>query len=138
LGKNDKAAAEAIRKVLEHKYRHEHGDTLVAAALAAGQIGDPGAVSALRVCLASEYWPLKHNAALALSQLGDRSIIPRMQEWLTAPFDENFRGYAAEALGNLKARDSEYLLKKALKVEPFPWVRQKLESTLNSIEDISP
>jgi len=138
LGKNDKAAAEAIRKVLEHKYRHEHGDTLVAAALAAGQIGDPSAISALRVCLAGEYWPLKHNAALALSQLGDRSIIPRMREWLTAPFDENFRGYTAEALGNLKDRDSEYLLKKALEVEPFPWVREKLETALNSIEDIFP
>jgi hypothetical protein len=134
LGKGDKNAAEAIRAVLEHRLRKEHGDTLIVAALAAGQIGDPLAIPALRLYIADDYWPLKHNAALSLSILGDRSIIPRMREWLMVAFDENFRGYAAEALGNLKDRGSTAFLQAALKKEPFPWVRRKLEEALAAIK----
>lgn len=138
LGAGNREAAEVVRDVLEHKFRKEHGDTLIPAALSAGQIGDPMAVSALRTCLAGSYWPLKHNAALSLSMLGDRSIIPRMREWLKAPFDENFRGYAAEALGNLADPGSrtslEAALEAALEVEPLPWVRRKMEEALNKIK----
>lgn len=133
LGVGNKKAAEAIRKVLEHKYRKEHGDTLIAAALAAGQIGDPAAIPALRKHLARDYWPLKHNAALALSQLGDQSILPRMKEWLTVDFDENFRGYAAEALENIGDRDSINSLEQALAIEPFPWVSLKMEAAGNAL-----
>ncbi len=134
LGRGNKKAAETIRMVLEHKFRREHGDTLIAAALAAGQIGDPSLVPALRPYIASDYWPLKQSAALSLGILGDRSIIPRMREWLTVPFDENFRGYAAEALGCLGDRNSVPYLKDALEVEPFPWVRQKIEGALEKIK----
>jgi hypothetical protein len=134
LGAGNAAAAEAIRKVLEHKYRKEHGDTLIAAALAAGQIGDTGAISALRIHLDRDYWPLKHNAALSLSQLGDASIVSRMQEWLTASFDENFRGYAAEALGNIGDQNSIHSLEQALGIEPFPWVRLKIEAALKKLK----
>ena len=134
LGEGDKSAAEAILKVLEHKYRKEHGDTLIAAALAAGQIGDPAAIPALRLYIAGDYWPLKHNAALSLSILGDQSIIPRMREWLEVKFDENFRGYAAESLGNLKDRESSVFLQRAHAIEPFPWVRQKIEEALDAMQ----
>ena len=134
LGAGDERAAEAILCILEHRFRREHGDTLVAAALAAGQIGDPRAIPALRGHLAAEYWPLKHNAALSLGTLGDRTIVPRMREWLTVPFDENFRGYAAEALGFLEDRESAACLEAALDVEPFPWVRRKIEEALNRIK----
>ncbi len=135
LGKGDKSAADAILRVLEHKYRKEHGDTLIAAALAAGQIGDPDAIPALRLYLAGEYWPLKHNAALSLSILGDLSIIPRMREWLGVKFDENFRGYAAESLGNLNDKGSKFFLQRALAIEPFPWVREKIEDALGAIQE---
>ena len=133
LGKGDKAAAKMIGKVLTHKLRKEHGDTLVPAALAAGRIGDHVLIPALRKHLNASYWPLKHNAALSLSMLGDRSIAPRMREWLTVQWDENFRGYAAEALGNLKDEDSLDALKAALDVEPFPWVRRKIRAAVRAI-----
>lgn len=133
LGDGSKEAADAIRGVLEHRYRKEHGDTLIVAALAAGRIGDRTAIPALRIHLERDYWPLKHNAALSLSRLGDTSIIPRMKEWLAVPFDENFRGYAAEALGNLGDRDSINSLKRALAIEPFPWVRNKIQEALKKL-----
>jgi len=66
---------------------------------------------------------------------GDKSIIPRMREWLTVAFDENFRGYAAEALGNLGDRGSIVLLQDALGKEPFMWVRQKIEQALSAIDN---
>jgi hypothetical protein len=134
LGKGDNAAAEAILAVLEHRHRKEHGDTLIVAALAAGRIGNPLAIPALRLYVADDYWPLKHNAAISLSILGDKSIIPRMREWLTVAFDENFRGYAAEALGNLGDRGSIVLLQDALEKEPFMWVRRKIEKALSVIK----
>jgi len=134
LGNGNKEAAEVIRTVLEHKFRKEHGDTLIPAAIAAGQIGDPSAIPALRVHLTSDYWPLKQTVALSLGILGDKSIVLRMREWLTVPFDENYRGYAAEALGYLGDRDSAPYLKAALAVEPFPWVRHKIEEALAKIK----
>jgi len=130
LGKGDRDAALTIKKVLTHAMRKESGDTLIPAALAAGQIGDPLCIPALRKYAAGGYWPLKHNAALSLSLLGDRSIIPRMREWLTVKFDENYRGYAAEALGNLRAQEAVPDLRKALKIEPFLWVREKIKNAL--------
>lgn len=136
LGSGDSAAADAIRAVLEHRNYKEHGDTLIVAALAAGRIGDPKAIPALRNYIASDYWPLKHNAALSLSILGDKSIIPRMREWLKVPFDENFRGYAADALGNLGDRESMILLQEALEKEPFMWVRRKIEKALSAIKKV--
>ncbi len=134
LGKGSKAAAEMIRKVLTHELCKEHGDTLIPAALAAGRIGDKTLIPALQKHVACNYWPLKHNAALSLSVLGDKSIAPRMREWLRVKWDENFRGYAAEALGNLADEASLGDLKAALTVEPFPWVRQKLAEAVRKIE----
>ena len=133
LGKGNHAAAGAIRDVLEHTYRREHGDTLVAAAMAAGRIGDSSSVPALRTHILSPYWPLKHNAALSLGILGDSSIVPLMHQWLEVKFDENFRGYAAEALGHLADAESEAHLRDALDSEPFPWVRRKIDAALKRV-----
>ena len=134
LGKGRPEAAEAIRGVLEQKRGKEHGDTLIVAALAAGVLGDKGSIAALRRHLDGEYWPLKHNAAISLGLLGDRSIVPRMLDWLEAPFDENFRAYAAEALGHLRAGEALPKLEKALVREPVPWVRQKIEEALEKMD----
>ena len=133
LGAGRKDATKAVRMVLENGYYKEAGDTLISAALAAGNLGDTLAIPALRKLLDRDYWPLKHNAALSLSRLGDTSIIPRMQQWLTTPFDENFRGYAADALGNLADTSSIDHLEKALSIEPFPWVRAKIQRALEKI-----
>jgi hypothetical protein len=133
LGKDSPEAAEVIGMVLENRFRKEHGDTLVAAALAAGHTGDPSLIPALRKQFDRDYWPLKHHAALSLSRLGDTAIIPRMKDWLTTAFDENFRGYAAEALGNVGTKDVVPLLEHALKVEPFPWIRNKITAALEKI-----
>ena len=134
LGKGRPGAAEAIRGVLEQKRGKEHGDTLIVAALAAGVLGDKGSIAALRRHLDGEYWPLKHNAALSLGMLGDVSIVPRMLDWLEAPFDENFRAYAAEALGHLRAGEALPKLEKALEREPVPWVRRKIEEALGKMD----
>ncbi len=133
LGSGSTDAKNAVRKVLENGYGKEAGDTLIPAALAAGNLGDTLAVPSLRKYLDRDYWPLKHNAALSLSKLGDTSIIPRMQQWLTVPFDENFRGYGAEALGNLADQSSINNLETALSIEPLPWVRVKIETALEKI-----
>jgi len=134
LGIGNPEAARAIREILEQKRGKEHGDTLIVAALAAGILGDKGCIPALRRHLDGEYWPLKHNAALSLSRMGARGIVPRMLDWLDAPFDENFRAYAAEALGHLRAGEALPKLREALEREPVPWVRQKLEEALVIID----
>ena len=133
LGKDDKCASTVMEKVLTNKLYKEHGDTLIVAALAAGRIGDPALIPALRKYVSQDYWPLKHNAALSLGILGDESIVPRMHEWLAVKWDENYRAYAAEALGSLKDKGSATALKAALAVEPFPWVRAKIEEALQKI-----
>ena len=66
--------------------------------------------------------------------LGDVSIVPRMLDWLEAPFDENFRAYAAEALGHLRAGEALPKLEKALEREPVPWVRRKIEEALGKMD----
>jgi hypothetical protein len=137
LGQGNREAADAIRNILEEKHGKEHGDTLVAAALAAGQLADKAAIPSLRRHLGGEYWPLKHNAALALGNLGDTSVVPRMLIWLKAPFDDNFRGYAAEVLGDLQDDATATHLKNALAVEPVPWVRQKIEESLKRIQTVT-
>lgn len=134
LGKGDQKAAGAIRDVLEQKHGKEHGDTLVEAALAAGLLGDRASMPALRRYLDGEYWPLKHNAAISLGKLGDKSITPRMLDWLRVPFDENFRGYAAEAIGDLHANDAAPQLREALNAEPLFWVRQKIVEALAKLQ----
>ncbi len=135
MGQGDKAAADAIGKVLTGKFRKEDGDTLTAATLSAGQIGDPSLIPALHKCVGSDYWPEKHNAALSLGQLGDRSIGPRMREWLTVKWDENFRGYAAEALGWLKDKECAPELRAALAIEPFAWVREEMRKAINTPQE---
>ena len=45
-----------------------------------------------------------------------------------------FRGYAAEALGNVKDKDSLEPLKTSLAVEPLPWVREKMEEAIKKIQ----
>jgi HEAT repeat protein len=134
LGKQNPEAAEAVRNILNQKNGPEHGDTLIVAALAAGLLGDTASIPALREYLAGEYWPLKQNAAISLGKLGDKNIIPRMLEWLKTPFDENYRGYAAEALGDLYAVEAKTYLQNAKAAEPVPWVRQKIEAALAKIE----
>ena len=134
LGRGDRQAADAIRGVLTDRFTKEHGDSKAVAALAAGQVGDPALIPVLRPYLNHGYEPLKHNAALSLSLLDDRESAPVIRRWLTVVGDENYRGVAAEALGNLRDRDSVPALKAALQVEPFPWVREKTETALRKIE----
>jgi len=133
LGHGDEAAAEAIRGVLTDRHRDEHTDAKAVAALAAGQIGDPTLIPALRRYVDSSYEPLKHHAALSLSILGDQELAPTLRDWLRVIGDENYRGVAAEALGNLRDRDSVAALTAAAAAEPLPWVRDEIHESLEEI-----
>jgi HEAT repeat protein len=127
LGRGNKDAARAVEK-------KEHGDAKAVAAEVAGLVGDPALIPVLRRYLDHGYEPLKHNAALSLAVLGDRGSAPRIRSWLTLAGDENYRGVAAEALGYLRDKDSLPALESALEVEPFPWVREKIEEALAKIQ----
>jgi len=133
LGHGDRAAAEVIGDVLADRLAHGDVDGRAVAALAAGEIGDPALVPLLHKCLKSSYTPAQHHAALALARLGDRQLAVKVRPWLAIAGDENYRGVAAEALGNLRDRDSLPALQAALDSEPFAWVRQKLEEAIASI-----
>ena len=85
---------------------------------------------ALRKYVAHSYLPLSTGAAISLSRLGDRSIIPAMRKWLQRADDEGYRGAAAEALGNLADKDSTAALQAALEREPFEWVRRNIRQAL--------
>lgn len=134
LGRGDRAAARAIDDVLTSRLIREHGDARATAALAAGLIGLPAPVAALRKCLTSSYEPTKHHAALSLGRLGDTASAGKLRAWLAARGDENTRAAAAEALGLLKDRPSLPALREALRVEPFGWVREKIAEAIRRIE----
>jgi hypothetical protein len=140
LGHGNREAALAIQAVLTDQFRKEDDDTRAVAALAAGQVCDLTLAPALRKRLNSEYEPLKQNAALSLSLLGDKQIAHMVRPWLKVAGDEDFRAVAAEVLGNLADRESLTPLRDALAVEPFQWVRQRMERAIRAIEasDISP
>ncbi|MFO7900760.1 MAG: HEAT repeat domain-containing protein, partial [Planctomycetota bacterium] len=135
LGRGDESAAKAIRDILDAPTKKEGGDTQAAAARAAGRIRHPSLIPVLRKRMKSRYEPLKHNAALSLSELGDASIAPTMREWLAVARDENYRGVAADALGNLRDRASAPALRRALRGEPFEWVRAQIRTALQTIEE---
>jgi hypothetical protein len=134
LGHGNRDAALAIQAVLTDQLRKEDDDSRAEAALAAAQIADLTLVPALRKHLNSDYEPLKQNAALSLSLLGDTQVAATVRPWLKAAGDENFRAAAAEVLGNLVDRDALVPLRDALAVEPFRWVRRKMKHAIDAIQ----
>ena len=122
----DPRGAEAIRLFLRDG---ADLDTVYAAALAAGQVGDRGSIPQLRKFLACGYPPAMLSSARALGMLGDKASSPILRKWLTRT-DEDFRGAAAEALGAMGDKDSVSALEAALAAEPFPWVREKIANAL--------
>ena len=134
LGRDDQDAAQAIRGILADRSEKEDDDVRSIAALAAGQIRDPSLIPALRPHLDSPYEPLRQNAALSLGLLGDRRVAVTVRPWLSMTSDENDRGVAAEVLGNLHDQESLAALRAALAVEPFPWVRAKMEDAIQANE----
>jgi len=134
LGHGNREAALAIHAVLTDQFRKEDDDSRAVAALAAGQVCDLTLAPDLRKHLNSEYEPLKQNAALSLSLLGDKQIAPMIRPWLKVAGDEDFRAIGAEVLGNLADRESLAPLRDALAVEPFQWVRQRMKHAIRAIE----
>jgi len=134
LGHGNREAALAIHGVLTDQFRKEDDDSRAVAALAAGQVCDLTLAPDLRKHLNSEYEPLKQNAALSLSLLGDKQIAPMIRPWLKVAGDEDFRAIGAEVLGNLADRESLAPLRDALAVEPFQWVRQRMKHAIRTIE----
>jgi hypothetical protein len=122
----DRRAAKMVKKYLDAKDL----DTVSVAAEAAGPIGEDSMVPRLRELLNSGYEPARINAAISLGMLGDKASAPRLREWLTDISDENCRGGAAKALGEMGDRDSTAALKVALEVEPVAWVREEIEGAL--------
>jgi hypothetical protein len=134
LGRDNSEAALAVRAVLTDELRKEDDDSRAVAALAAGQICNSALVPALRRHLDSAYQPLQQNAALSLSLIGDKQVAPLVRPWLRVADDENFRAVAAEVLKNRGDAESLAPLREAAAVEPFPWVREKLERATRAIE----
>jgi len=121
----DARAGDAVRKHLHAR----NGDTVMMAALAAGQVGDRDAIPRLRQLLRSGFELNRQHAALSLGLLGDAASAPAIRTMLSHR-DENLRAAAAEALGHLSDRESLPLLKRMAEDDPFPWVRERARSAI--------
>ncbi len=98
LGKiADPAAIPALAQAVEELH------TGYAAADALGAIGGPAAVAALLAIVHNQESEGRYRAAMALGKLQDRAVVP---ELLAALQDEDVRGGAVYALGELKAPES--------------------------------
>jgi HEAT repeat protein len=65
----------------------------------------------------------------ALGKLGDESLAPKLYPYLD-DWDENFRGYAAIALGELGNKDAIPYLDELLQKETFPWVIEAVQESI--------
>ncbi|MCX7590685.1 MAG: HEAT repeat domain-containing protein, partial [Kiritimatiellae bacterium] len=126
----DGQAAEAVRCFLNS----EDLDTVQVAALAAGRLSDRAAIPRLRELLDCRYPPAQFNAAMALAMLHDVDSAATIRKWLTMAEDENYRGIGAEVLGILQDVHALPALHMAIAVEPFPWVRARMQTAIDILE----
>lgn len=107
------------------------GDERALAARALGEVGDTSAVTDLLNFLsAHSYSPQGLYAIESLGKLGDSSIAPELYSYLTH-WDENYRGFAARALGMLENKDAIPYLESLIATETFDWVKQLAQTSID-------
>jgi hypothetical protein len=107
------------------------GDERALAARALGEVGDTSAVSDLLNFLNTHtYSPQGLYAIESLGKLGDSSIALELYSYLTH-WDEDYRGFAARALGMLENKDAIPYLESLIATEPFTWVREAAQDSIN-------
>jgi HEAT repeat protein len=91
-----------------------HGEVREGAARALGDLGEPGAASALIGLLSDQDADVRYAAAEALGKLGAQSALKSLAKRLDGDDDPDVRAAAATALGQLKVADAINPLMQAL------------------------
>ncbi|MBW1927360.1 MAG: HEAT repeat domain-containing protein [Deltaproteobacteria bacterium] len=118
---------------LLRKYLRERNDATALAVVALTEIGDPAIVPQFVPLLKDfRYSPIGLYAIRSIGKLGGPGdgevLVPFLAYW-----DEDFRGAAAKALGELGYRGAIPMLKRAAKREPFEWVRDEMVGSLRTL-----
>ena len=109
-----------LRKILLGK--DEDASALAARAL--GEIGDTTAVpDLLHILEKHAYQPQGLYSIESLGKLGNATIAQKLYPYLNHS-DEDYRGFAAEALGKLGNKDAIPYLEALLEKEAFNWVKE--------------
>ncbi|MCD6292966.1 MAG: HEAT repeat domain-containing protein [Deltaproteobacteria bacterium] len=117
------------------KYLPDCGDVAAQAVRAMADIGDPVVVPDLVALLGDfQYSPVGLYTIDALGQLGiaeqGKYLYPFLVHW-----DEDFRGAAAAALGQMGDDSALSQLKEMLQNEPFPWVREAAQKSIDMLTE---
>ncbi|KPJ69811.1 hypothetical protein AMJ44_02225 [candidate division WOR-1 bacterium DG_54_3] len=114
------------------------GDERALAARAVGEAGDKTALSDVLNLLSShDYMPQGWYCIQSIGKLGAPNNAPTLYLYL-AHWEENYRGYAAEALGLLGNSDAIPHLENLIAIEPFAWVREAAQKSINLLTDKDP
>lgn len=130
--KNGTACSEAERSALSTFVSGPYYDASAAEAL--GKCGAAGDIPALHnmisVAIANSSVNLKIlRPMIAIGSLGDSTHAPDFYDY-TTHWDEDFRGYSAEALGKLGNQDAVTYITAARAVEPVGWVQDVQDAAL--------
>jgi hypothetical protein len=115
-------------------YLKEDSDARTMAILALGDIGDPSTVPDLLSILRNfKYSPNGLSVIEVLGKIGTKEIGPELYPFLSY-WDEDFRGAAAIALGEIGDTNSIPKLKEMIKRERFQWVIAAAQEKLAMLE----
>ncbi len=111
-----------------------NGDEKAVAAKSLGNLGDPSSLGALKKLLVKhQYAPQGWYAIESIGKIGSKNdaefLYPFLNHW-----DENYRGYTAEALGKLGNPDAIPELRALLENEQFPWVIEAAQKSLKELD----
>ncbi|MFX0195816.1 MAG: HEAT repeat domain-containing protein [Candidatus Hodarchaeota archaeon] len=114
------------------------GDERALAARAVGEVGDKTSLSdVLHMLYSHEYMPQGWYCIQSIGKLGGPDNAATLYPYLTH-WEENYRGYAAEALGLLGNSDAVPYLESLIVTEPFAWVREAAQNSINLLADKEP
>jgi len=128
-------AASAIPAIV--KWTNSHGDMVATVIQALGDLGATAQAPTIRALYAGNaYEQYRLYGMEALAKLGDKTYLSDFRNYIFST-DEDYRGYAATALGVLKDTDALSILEKALANETFSWVRERIKRSIKIIEGTS-
>ncbi len=118
-----------LRNIIQDE--NADGDERALAARGVGEVGDKTALSDLLNLLSThEYMPQGWYCIESIGKLGGPDNAPTLYPYLTH-WEENYRGYAAKALGLLGNSDAMPYLESLIATEPFAWVREAAQNSIN-------